>query len=121
MRHGRSHCALPAVVAIVSWPGLARPSTTLSPPAPPVVDGRHKPAHDTRGTPSRYLNAYAACAGHDKRTTNPPSTPPVGRRAQTGHRQCPHTRQETASPPLRLDRKLAPPLAGQDTNDVLGQ
>src|SRR3954447_9150559 len=31
-----------AAVASVSWPGLAWPSTTLPPSAPPVVDGRHK-------------------------------------------------------------------------------
>jgi 16S rRNA (guanine966-N2)-methyltransferase len=33
----------------VSWPGLARPSTTSPPPAPQVVDGRAKPDHDTKG------------------------------------------------------------------------
>jgi hypothetical protein len=36
-------------------------STTLPYAAPPVVDGRAKPGHDTTGTPSRYLSAYAAC------------------------------------------------------------
>src|SRR4051794_38774724 len=53
-------------VATVSRPGLARPSTTLPPPAPPVVDGRHKAGHDTRGTPSHDLIAYAAQAGHPR-------------------------------------------------------
>src|SRR4051812_837573 len=53
------------VVAILAWPGLARPSTTLSPSAPPVVDGRHKAGHDTEqmGPPARYFNAHAARAG----------------------------------------------------------
>src|SRR3954447_13599296 len=45
------------VVAIVSWPGLARSSTTLPPPAPPVVNGRHKAGHDTMGTPACYSDA----------------------------------------------------------------
>src|SRR4051794_23245643 len=48
------------VVATVSWPGLAGPSTTLPPSAPPVVDGRHKAGHDTMGTPARYFNAHGA-------------------------------------------------------------
>src|SRR4051794_10389306 len=47
------------VVAIVSWPGLARSSTTLPPPVPPVVDGRHKAGHDTMGTPSCCFDAHA--------------------------------------------------------------
>src|SRR3954464_1964715 len=47
----------------MSGRGLPPPSTTLPPPAPPVVDGRHKAGHDTMGTPSHDLNAYAAQAG----------------------------------------------------------
>src|SRR3954451_18582838 len=35
------------VVPPVSWPGLSRPSTTFSVAAPPVVDGWHRPGHDT--------------------------------------------------------------------------
>src|SRR3954470_11399032 len=50
-------CRCDRVVPIVSWPGLARPPTTLPPPAPPVVDGRPKAGHDTRGEPARYSNA----------------------------------------------------------------
>src|SRR3954454_6321526 len=51
------------VVATVSWPGLARPPTTLPPPAPPVVDGRDKAGHDTKGAPAPYFNAHAVWAG----------------------------------------------------------
>src|SRR3954470_22153878 len=53
-------------VASVSRPAFAEPSTTLPPPAPPVVDGRHKAGHDTRGTPARYFNAFGACSGHEE-------------------------------------------------------
>jgi hypothetical protein len=44
---------LSAVFRIVSWPGLARPSTTLSPPTP---QGAAAPGHDASTTsvpPSR--------------------------------------------------------------------
>jgi hypothetical protein len=51
------------VVAIVSWPGLARPPTTLIPSAPPVVDGRLKAGHDTMGRPARYFSAYGDTLG----------------------------------------------------------
>src|SRR3954454_4241900 len=57
------------VVATVSWPGLARPPTTLPPPAPPVVDGRHMAGHDTRGTSVHELNAHADNPGHDEQGT----------------------------------------------------
>src|SRR4051812_48489659 len=46
--------------------GWAPPPTPLPPPAPPVVDGRHKAGHDTRGTPARYFNAYRAWPGHPR-------------------------------------------------------
>src|SRR4051794_2791757 len=49
-----------ARVTPVSWPGLARPSTSLPTSAPPVVDGRAKPGHDTVGTtvlPALYFSA----------------------------------------------------------------
>src|SRR3954453_6061083 len=55
--------ACDTAVAIVSWPGLARPSTTLPPSALPVVDGRHQAGHDTMGPPTRYFNANAGPAG----------------------------------------------------------
>jgi 16S rRNA (guanine966-N2)-methyltransferase len=37
------------IPAPVSWPGLARPSTSLPSPASQVRDGRPKPGHDTGG------------------------------------------------------------------------
>src|SRR4051812_38199810 len=52
-------------IALASWPGLARPSTTGGAECGKVVDGRHKAGHDTVGTtvpPARYLNAYAGQA-----------------------------------------------------------
>jgi crotonobetainyl-CoA:carnitine CoA-transferase CaiB-like acyl-CoA transferase len=47
-------------VSFVSWPGLARPSTTFPGSAPQVVDGRHEAGHDTVRAPSRYFNAHPA-------------------------------------------------------------
>jgi hypothetical protein len=38
---------VPSPRVFVSWPGLARPSTTLSKHTPQVVDGRTKSGHDT--------------------------------------------------------------------------
>ena len=35
----------------VSWPGLARPPTTLAAPTPQVLGGRAKPGHDTSLSP----------------------------------------------------------------------
>jgi len=39
-----------SVVAIVSWPDLARPTTPGGAETEKDVDGRHKPGHDTVAT-----------------------------------------------------------------------
>ncbi len=53
--------------APVSWPGLARPSTTCGAGRGKVVDGRAKPGHDTVGTAfARRDEGAAAFAIHDE-------------------------------------------------------
>src|SRR5690242_7986878 len=51
-----------SVVTTVSWPGLARPSTTGGADRGRDVDGWHKAGHDTKSNRRRYFNAYGACA-----------------------------------------------------------
>src|SRR5438309_9377228 len=48
-RTSRIGANLAGPVTLVSWPALCRPSTSLPRSAPPVVDGRAKPGHDTIG------------------------------------------------------------------------
>src|SRR4051794_29060937 len=71
-----------AVVAIVSWPGLARPPTTLPPSAPPVVDGRHRPAMTQGGHKPVISTHMRYKAGQDTEQMGPPARyfTPMGRR-----------------------------------------
>src|SRR5690242_16094851 len=55
-----------AVVPTVSWPGLARPSTSLPVLAPQVVDGRHKAGHDAGVTSLAILTACVVVLPHSQ-------------------------------------------------------
>ena len=61
-----------AVVPVVSWPGLARPSTTGGADRGKDVDGRHKHALGRAAGPARG-------AGHDTGGAGPAKLAPMGR------------------------------------------
>src|SRR3954452_24037907 len=100
-------------VVIVSWPGLARPSTTLPPPALPVADGRHKAGHDT-GRPVPLF--YRLCG--KRRTLQPDRQSirsPAAFRLWQGNRICsPQHLQPTALAVRVFRYEWGPALALDD-------